>query len=117
MERDALELEGDVEAVQEVAAEDERVDGREDGVDPAGGDEQRLALVQRHAVAGAVDDVAQEGLVHGRRRHPALVGCQVRRRRWHEVEHLLALRARVPFYFFHSLEEQRRVALWRVHRP
>ena len=42
---DSPELETDVEAVKEVAAEDERVDGSEHCVNPAGRNEHRLPYI------------------------------------------------------------------------
>ena len=46
------ELEGDVEAAEEVTAEHERVLRRVDGVDPPGGDQQRLAGPHTQPTAG-----------------------------------------------------------------
>jgi len=41
----------DGEGVEKVAAEDERVLGRVDGVDPAGGNEESRSDLQRHHAA------------------------------------------------------------------
>ena len=70
------QLHGNAEAVEEVAAEDEGVAWRVDGVDPAGGEQERAALLEDEALA-AGHEVGQEGgrLVAGQ--DPALVGGQV----------------------------------------
>ena len=47
---DLLELQFNVKVGEEVATKDERVDGREDGVDPPRGDEHRLTLAYNHPI-------------------------------------------------------------------
>ena len=84
------DLEVDVEGGEEVSAEDEGVDGGENGVDPAGRDEERLALRDDAPVAH-VHLVAEELLALAARRQPALVQLEVGARRPHQVEYLLSL--------------------------
>ena len=77
--------------MQEVAPENERVDGGEDGVDPAGGDEDGLALLDDAAVTH-VHLVPKEHLTLATRRHPVLIQRQVGWGRPDHVEDLLSLK-------------------------
>ena len=66
-------------ARQEIAPEDERVDGRQHGVQPAARDEECLARVDldARALGRAADCVWEEGRVLLRIADPGLVGLQV----------------------------------------
>ena len=78
-------------ARQEIAPEDERVDGRQHGVEPAARDEERLAGVDLNtrALRRAADRVREEGRVLLRITDPRLIGLQVLGRGLDEVEDLL----------------------------
>lgn len=91
-----LYLHRNVETVHEVPAENQGVDRREDGVYPACGDHHRLALLN-DAFVTRVGLIAEEGFALRRAAHPVLIQLYVSRRRFDEVEHLLAAQHVVPY--------------------
>lgn len=82
--------------MQEVPSEHEGVDGGEDSVDPPGGDEQSLSLLDDTLIAH-IHLVTEERLTLIGRGHPGLIQRQVCLGGSHQVEHFLPLKSDLYF--------------------
>lgn len=82
--------------MQEVPSEHKGVDGGEDSMDPSGGDEQSLTLLNDTLIAH-IHLVTEERLALIGRGHPGLVQRQVGLCGSHQVEHFFPLKSGVYF--------------------
>lgn len=90
-----LQLFVDTVRMQKIPTEHKRIDGRVNGMYPAGGYEKRIPLHQRDAHA-LVDGVAEEDVGLLARQHPPLVQAEVVLGGGDEPEHLAPLQYVVP---------------------